>query len=55
MPLPGRLDCGTCGRTVDGEAAVRTETVGDLDPMRWQTLCCPACGTRLKTVYVGDE
>ena len=47
------LRCETCGRTVPLEAAVRTRTYGDLDPERWQTLCCPDCGRRLKTVFVG--
>jgi len=47
------LEC-SCGRTVPPEAARRTETFGDLDPTTWQTLCCPACGRRLKTVYVGE-
>lgn len=48
------LDCD-CGRAVAPEAARRTETFGDLDPTTWQTLCCPDCGRRLGTVYVGDE
>jgi DNA-directed RNA polymerase subunit RPC12/RpoP len=46
------LDCDTCGRRVDRSAAVRSETDGDLDSDRWQTLCCPDCGSRLKTVFV---
>jgi uncharacterized protein (UPF0212 family) len=29
--------------------------MGDLDPTKWQTLCCPHCGNRLKTVFVADE
>ena len=37
------------------EAAVRRETMGDLDPTTWQTFCCPNCGSRLKTVFVGNE
>lgn len=55
MPLPDRLECDTCERTVAGEDAIRRETMGDLDPTKWQTLCCPHCGTRLKTVLVADE
>jgi hypothetical protein len=29
--------------------------MGGLDPDKWQTLCCPDCGSRLKTVFVGLE
>jgi hypothetical protein len=46
--------CDGCGRTVTREAATRTATMGDLDPDRWQTLCCPGCGSRLQTVLVGE-
>lgn len=49
------LFCDTCEQSVDREEAVRTETLGGLDPKKWQTLCCPSCGNRLKTVFVGDE
>jgi hypothetical protein len=49
------LFCDTCERTVDREAVIRTETMGGLDPTKWQTLCCPVCGNRLKTVFVGEE
>jgi len=28
--------------------------MGGLDPMKWQTLCCPSCGSRLQTIYVGE-
>lgn len=48
------LDCAGCGRAVDPEEATRTETMGDLDPDRWQTLCCPTCGHRLKTVLLRE-
>lgn len=48
------LECSTCTTVVDREDAIRTETMGGLDPTRWQTLCCPDCGTRLKTVFVGE-
>lgn len=48
-------DCDSCGRTVSRDEAIRQETVGDLDPDTWQTLCCPDCGSRLVTVFVGDE
>ncbi|WP_169302401.1 hypothetical protein [Halorientalis salina] len=51
----GPLTCDACGETVDPADAIRRETMGDLDPTTWQTLCCPTCGGRLKTVYVGDE
>lgn len=46
--------CDGCGRTVAREDATRTETMGGLDPDTWQTLCCPACGRRLKTVLVRE-
>ena len=49
------LTCETCETTVDPADAIRTETMGDLDATKWQTLCCPTCGGRLKTVFVGDE
>lgn len=49
------LHCDTCDRRVARDEATRTETMGDLDPTTWQTLCCPHCGGRLKTVFVGDE
>lgn len=49
------FECEACGEVVAFDDARRTETIGDLDPTKWQTLCCPNCGNRLKTVYVGDE
>ena len=49
------LECDGCGLTVTREDAVRRETYSDLDSESWQTLCCPDCGARLKTVYVGLE
>jgi len=49
------LYCDTCERAVERAAATRTETYGDLDSDTWQTLCCPNCGSRLKTVFVGGE
>jgi DNA-directed RNA polymerase subunit RPC12/RpoP len=49
------LHCDTCDATVDVTDARRSETYGDLDPTRWQTLCCPHCGSRLQTVFVGGE
>lgn len=52
---PEELHCGTCDRAVDRESAIRRETMADLDPSVWQTLCCPDCGRRLKTVFVGDR
>jgi hypothetical protein len=48
------LTCDACSTTVPREDAIRTETYGDLDADRWQTLCCPTCGTRLRTVLVRD-
>lgn len=54
--IPESLRCDRCGAAVDPEEARRTETMGGLDPEKWQTLCCPDCGVRLKTVFVGlDE
>ena len=47
--------CETCEQPVTREEAIRTETMGDLDPMKYQTFCCPDCGNRLKTLFVGDE
>jgi len=49
------LDCPNCGRRVPPADALRRETVGGLDPTKWQTLCCPHCGVRLRTVFVGLE
>lgn len=49
------VHCEACERTVEREAAIRRKTVGDLDPSTWQTLCCPRCGRRMKTVFVGDR
>lgn len=51
----GAFDCEGCGAIVTFEDARRSKTIGGLDPTTWQTLCCPECGTRLKTVYVGDS
>ncbi|EMA40931.1 hypothetical protein [Halobiforma nitratireducens] len=47
--------CETCDAVVPLADARRTETMGGLDSTKWQTLCCPHCGSRLKTVFVGDE
>jgi uncharacterized protein (UPF0212 family) len=49
------LICGACDREVTRTDAVRTETDGDLDPTKWQSLCCPDCGRRLKTVFVAGR
>lgn len=49
------FDCDVCDVAVRVADARRSETMGDLPPDRWQTLCCPDCGSRLKTVFVGDE
>ncbi|MFB6179181.1 MAG: hypothetical protein ABEI77_05595 [Halorientalis sp.] len=51
----GPLTCDNCGESVDPDDAIRSETMGGLDPTKWQTLSCPTCGSRLKTVFVGDE
>lgn len=48
------FDCEECGAVVTFGDARRSKTMGGLDPTTWQTLCCPECGTRLKTVYVGE-
>lgn len=47
--------CDQCGERVGRREAIRTETYGPLDPSKWQVLCCPTCGSRLKTVFVGLE
>lgn len=47
--------CDTCDATVAYDDARRTKTMGGLDPEKWQTFCCPDCGDRLRTVFVGDE
>lgn len=49
------LVCDGCDRTVTRDDALRQESYGDLDSESWQTLCCPDCGARLRTVYVGDH
>ncbi|WP_436931557.1 hypothetical protein [Halosimplex halobium] len=49
------LYCETCERSVPREAAIRSETIADLDPTKWQALCCPDCGRKLKTVFVARE
>jgi NAD-dependent SIR2 family protein deacetylase len=49
------VECDACGAVVDAETARRTETFGALNPAKWQTLCCPTCEARLKTVFVGRE
>jgi len=48
-------ECDTCGRSVSVEDAIRRATFGDLDTDRWQTLCCPDCGARLRTIFVGPD
>lgn len=55
MTVPETMPCDTCDRAVRFVEATRTETMGDLDRTKWQTLCCPHCGNRLKTVFVGGE
>lgn len=55
-PDPGdTYECDACGAVVALADARRAETMAGLDPAKWQTLCCPDCGTRLKTVFVGDR
>ncbi|WP_313694583.1 hypothetical protein [Halorarum halobium] len=53
--MSDRYECPNCGRRFAREEATRSETMGGLDPATWQTLNCPACGARVKTVFVGDE
>jgi hypothetical protein len=55
MALPEEPLACACGASVDPEEATRTKTYGDLDPTKWQALCCPTCGRKLETVFVGDE
>lgn len=55
MPPDDTYPCDRCGERVGREEAIRTETYGPLDPSKWQVLCCPVCGSRLKTVFVGRE
>lgn len=47
--------CEECDEDVAVAEAVRTKTFADLDPDKWQVLCCPTCGQRLKTVFVGTD
>lgn len=49
------FECDTCDRTVSYDETRRIETIGGLDPAKWQTFCCPNCGARLKTVFVAME
>lgn len=49
------IHCDTCSTTITPDDVIRTKTYGDLDTDRWQTLCCPTCGVRLKTVFVRDS
>jgi hypothetical protein len=53
--LPDSFHCDACDRDVPREEATRTETLGDLDSEKWQAFCCPHCGRKLKTVFVGLE
>jgi len=50
-----RYTCDDCGTVFRSSEATRAEPIGDLDPETWQTLCCPTCGTRVKTVFVGPD
>lgn len=47
--------CDHCDEAVTRSEAVRTKTFADLDPDTWQVLCCPTCGQRLETVFVGEK
>ncbi|QZP38788.1 hypothetical protein [Halobaculum magnesiiphilum] len=47
--------CDNCGAEFTSAEATRTETMGGLDADAWQTLCCPTCGARVKTVFVGRD
>jgi hypothetical protein len=53
--MADELFCDTCERAVDRAATTRIEPYGDLDPTKWQSLCCPDCGRKLQTVFVGRE
>lgn len=55
VDLDEPLYCKQCDQGVDGDDAIRRETMGGLDSAKWQTFCCPTCGRRLKTVFVGEE
>lgn len=55
MVVTDEYECGNCGERFSREAAIRSKTMGGLDAKKWQTLNCPVCGARVKTVYVGDE
>lgn len=46
--------CDKCDTQVTLSEAPTCGTMGDLDPDRWQTLCCPSCGARLETVFVPE-
>lgn len=47
--------CEACGRAFDRDEATRTETYADLDATKWQSLCCPDCGRKVETVFVGGD
>lgn len=53
--MADELFCDDCDRAVDREETTRTEPFADLDPTKWQSLCCPTCGRKLKTAFVGRE
>jgi len=55
MTAPETFDCENCGRTVAYDEAIRGEPMGDLDRDKWQLFCCDNCGSRLQTVFVGNE
>lgn len=55
MNTPTGFYCEACDRSVEYDAAIRRQTVGGLDPEKWQMFCCDRCGNRLETVLVGDE
>lgn len=55
MSPPETFHCDNCDRTVEYDEAIRQKTMGGLDPDKWQLFCCDSCGSRLKTVFVGDE
>lgn len=50
----GPYICDACGSETTARDAIRRATIADLDPETWQPLCCPDCGARLETVYVGE-
>jgi predicted RNA-binding Zn-ribbon protein involved in translation (DUF1610 family) len=49
------FQCDNCGEAFDRDRGIRSAPMGDLDTSQWQRFDCPNCGTRVKTVFVGNE